>query len=558
LLLRPAQQRPHTWSATDLRTVSSDPGSERRPAVSPDGTRVVYAQFDSASGFDRLVMRAIGQSQSVRVTAKAAGFEEVPAWSPDGTQIAFERLAGDGCTVHIVPSLGGPERDVGTCRDHNTHYFDWTPDGQGLITADRPADDAASMALVRWDLATGAKQPLHYARAAGDQDLEAHYSPDGRWLAFRRGLAPYSDLWVMDPAGGNVRQVTQLHSRIRGYAWTPDSAGLVVSSNHEGRFTLYSVALRDGAVRALGVGPAEYPNAARNHDSIAYEIPRTTNRLAWVRLGVDNAIPELLAKSTGSDASPALSPDGNRVAFVSDRSGTPQVWLYDFAANAATALTDYRDALLLVPCWSADGQRLLVTVRGRDPPGLVEIDMATRRQRVVSAAADDVLAGSYGPDADSYLLVLGARGEQNRLVLVQRAGSAQETRTQLATGVEHAEADLAGRRVYFTSNARHGLFVRDLAGSTDAAPVTSGVDAGMMDGWRVVDGRIWYVAKVAWKPTDLVEFDPATGATRTVGHFDTELHDVAFSVTPARDRVVIVPLGVEDTDVGAFRIGSAR
>jgi hypothetical protein len=39
-----------------------------------------------------------------------------------------------------------------------------------------------------------------------------------------------------------------------------------------------------------------------------------------------------------------------------------------------------------------------------------------------------------------------------------------------------------------------------------------------------------------------------------LGHLQTELHDVAFSPTPARDRVVIVPLGAEDTDIGAFRL----
>jgi Tol biopolymer transport system component/DNA-binding winged helix-turn-helix (wHTH) protein len=547
------------WIASDIRAVTSDPGSERRPAVSPDGTRVAYAQFDQvsgATGVDRIVMRAIGQSQTVRLTAKSDSFEEVPTWSPDGSQIAFERLATDRCTVYIVSSLGGAEREVGPCQNYLVHYFDWTADGKALITAENPGGTSGNMVLMRWDLATGAKQPLQYEHSADAQDLEAHYSPDGKLIAFRRGLAPYSDLCVTPAAGGAVRQLTQLHSRIRGLAWTRDSRGLIFSSNHDGHFTLYTVSLDGGDVHALGVGPAEYPTAARAADTVTYEIPRTTSRLAWVALGVDGAIPELLAKSTGSDSSPAFSPDGNRIAFVSDRSGAQQIWLYDFSTLEATALTEFHDALLINPAWSADGKRLLLTVRGTDSPGLVEIDLASRRQRTVSKAGQDVLSGNYGPDADSYLLVIGESSRQNQLVLLEHAGRDDEQQMPLAAGVEHMELDAGARRAYYTKNAQRGLFARDLGGGEEKG-VTPLIESSLTDGWRVVDGRIWYVSKVAWKPTDIVEFDPAAGTRRILGHLETELRDVGFSAAPTGDRIVITPLGIEDTDIGSFRLGVA-
>jgi Tol biopolymer transport system component/DNA-binding winged helix-turn-helix (wHTH) protein len=544
------------WVASDIRAVTSDPGSERRPAVSPDGTRVAYAKFDQTSGTDDILMRALGQSQSVRLTAKSELFEEAPAWSPDGSQIAFERLGTNTCTVYIVSSVGGAEREVGTCQDYLRHYFDWTPDGKALITAQNIGGASDDMVLMRWDLASGVKQPLQYERVADAQDLEAHYSPDGKFIAFRRGLAPYSDLCVMPAAGGAVRQLTQLHSRIRGLAWTQDSRGLIFSSNHDGRFTLYTVALDSDEVHALGVGPAEYPTTARAADTVTYEIPRTTNRLAWVALGVDNAKPELLAKSTGSDHSPAFSLDGNRIAFVSDRSGAQQVWLYDFSTLQETALTDFRDALLINPAWSADGSHLLVTVRGKDSPGLFEIDLASRRQRAISKPGQDMLLGNYGPDADSYLLVIGGRSRQNQLVLLEHAGREDERQMPLATGVEHMELDAGARRLYYTKNSQRALFARDLGGGEETL-VTTTIESTLIDGWRVVDGRIWYVSKIAWKPTDLMEFDPATGTQRTLGHLDTELHDVGFSAAPKRDRIVITPLGMEDTDVGSFRLSKA-
>jgi len=547
------------WIASDVRALTSDPGSERRPAVSPDGTRVAYGQLDPSGGdksVDRIMLRAIGESQSVRLTTRSSTFEEVPVWSPDGSQIAFERLDKEKCTMYIVSSLGGAEREVGGCQNYMVHYFDWYPDGKALISAQNLGGVYDNMVLMRWDLATGTRQPLDYERTPDAQDLEAHFSPDGKYIAFRRGLAPYSDLCVMPAAGGAVRQLTQLHSRIRGLAWTQDSRGLIFSSNHNGQFTLYTVPVDGGSVQPLGIGPAEYPSSARGADSVAYEIPRTTHQLAWVALGGDKAVPELLAKSTGSDSSPAFSPDGTRLAFVSDRSGAQQVWLYDFGTREVTALTEFHAALLINPTWSADGRRLLVTARGKDNPGLVEIDLASRRQRAISKPGEEVLSGTYGADQDSYLLVLGGSARQNQLVLLEHFGSKDERQTALAAGIEHMELDAATRRLYYTKNAQSTLFARDLAGGAETL-VTPLIASTLIDGWRVVDGRIWYVSKVAWKPVDLLEFDPATGAQRVLVHLEAELHNVGFSVTPKRDRVALTPLGTEDTDIGAFRLSAA-
>ena len=63
------------WAASDVRALTSDPGSERRPAVSPDGTRVAFGQLDppgADKGVDRIMLRAIGESQSVKLTARSS------------------------------------------------------------------------------------------------------------------------------------------------------------------------------------------------------------------------------------------------------------------------------------------------------------------------------------------------------------------------------------------------------------------------------------------------------------------------------------------------------
>lgn len=545
------------WQAIDIRAITSDPGPERRPRVSPDGTRVAYSQLDPSSGFERIVVRSVDQSQAIHLTARATADEDLPTWSPDGTQIAFQRVANDGaCTLYVAPSLGGSDHEIGPCGNYLADYFDWLPDGKALITSgDLTSAMGTAQALMVLDLATGRKLPLQYQRTASDQDIEARYSPNGRWIAFRRGFAPHSDLYLTQATGGVVRQMTHLSARIMGYTWTPDGRSLIFSSNPEGGFALYTVDIEDGQVHALNVTPAAYPDAARAGGTVVYEIPRTKNTLAEVTVDPQLDKPRLLAPSTGDDSAPAFSPDGKRIAFVSDRNGSQQIWLYELDGSEPLALTDYRGAVIWNPNWSADGGRLLATVRMAGSASLVEIDVASSRRRTVAKSQSTLLCGSYGPEPGSYLLIRRAADARGELVMLQNADTANERAIPLASAVEHAEFDPATHMVYYIKSGAQGVFRRDLAGG--AEQLTQHVSSATMDGWRLVDGRIWYVTAMMMNPFDLREFDPASGADRQLVHVKAQLGDANFSVAPSHDRVIFAPMGAEDIDVGAFELSRA-
>jgi len=538
-----------------VRLLTSDPGSEDRPHVSPDGTRVAYSKVDPQSHRARIMLRAIGKTQSQQWTSSADANEDTPVWSPDGSSIVFERVADNSCELVIAPNLGGETSVAGRCQNPLTNYYDWLPDGSALITAERSEQSKGHLALVQWDLASGTKKSLDYPHAGEDEDLNAHYSPDGRWLAFRRGLAPYSDIWVVGADGKNPRQLTHLRASIRGYTWSRDSSALILASNHEGRFGLYAVDLKDAAMQSLQISPAEFPDAARHDDTVVYEIPRIQYKLTELKLGSQAEAPHALAPSTGSETQPTFSPVGDRIVFVSDRSGAQQLWLYDGANNATTALTDFREALLSNPSWSADGAKVLLTVRKPNQAQLVEIDLASRRQRVLSRPGDDVHSGHYGPVPDSVLLTLGVPGKDNQLLLVEHVSSAQEQRRLLDTGLWYSTFDVTTQRLFYSRSTRMGVFARTISGSGEQSPETL-VAADIMDSWRVVEGRIWYLTRsqAVSKTIELRERDPLDGSERTLARIAGDMPDTVFSVAPTRDRITYVSLGSEDTDIGAFRM----
>jgi Tol biopolymer transport system component/DNA-binding winged helix-turn-helix (wHTH) protein len=541
------------WQVTRLRAITADPGAERSPALSPDGQRVAYSQA-GADGRRRVVQRTLAPSHVLPVSAGGDQASDVlPAWSPDGGTLAFLRYEGDACHLLQVPVLGGAPRVLGACGPFPARV-DWSPDGRWLAASAPPPPPGSGLAIRVLAADSGLARPFAYARAAADVDLDPRVSPDGRTIAFRRGANPYSDLWVVPAAGGTPRRLTWLASRLRGHDWTRDGSALVFSSSHEGRPALYAVALGDGKVEALGVGPAEFPATARANDTVAYEIPRVRTQLATLALGGRASAPQDLLPSTGSDGSPAPSPVDARLAFVSDRGGRQQLWLRA-AAGDAYPLTDDAGPVLGHPAWRRDGRRVLVTARGAGPGQLIEIDPAARRQVVVSPAGEDVRSGVHGLRPDTWMAVVGAPTGGTELVLFDRSGTAPVRRV-VAPRVAHVEADAVTGAVYFTRVDQPGLFVIDAA---DAAPrrLARALDPGHPGGWHVAAGRLYHVVGHASGPGELHVMDPQTGDDRALARLPDDLADFDFGITAAASELVLVRTATQDTDIGVLELRHA-
>ncbi|HET9484575.1 MAG TPA: winged helix-turn-helix domain-containing protein, partial [Xanthomonadales bacterium] len=392
--------------AANIRAVTADPAREQFPSLSPDGSSVAYVRNagDVTGAPGGILLRSLDAGASPRVLTEPpeGSRDDFPVWSADGSRIAFLRWSGETCDIHVMPALGGPSQRVAPCRMRILDYLEWTPEGDGLLIC-RALENAEGMpvgrgAIQRLDLATGTVSPLPYTPSMSEADIQARVSPDGRTLAFRRGGAPYSDVYLVPYAGGEPRRLTNLRARMRGYAWYPDGSALVVSSDHEGRQALYRVDVASGAVEPLGIEDAEFPDIARRAPVLVFQKENQLNQLAHVTIGEGDSKPRMLAPATRSDSMPAHSPDGRRLAFLSARSGDMQLWLYDFATDAAHPLTRHADVELESPRWSPDGRRILHVLRGAGRSTLASVEVESRRVTVLSREDENVRFGSYSHD----------------------------------------------------------------------------------------------------------------------------------------------------------------
>jgi dipeptidyl aminopeptidase/acylaminoacyl peptidase len=108
--------------------------------------------------------------------------------------------------------------------------------------------------------------------------------------------------------------------------------------------------------------------------------------------------PELFITSTRTDIKPEYSPDGKKIAFNSDRSGSREIWIANADGSNQVQVTFFGGPLVGVTTWSPDGQWLLFHARPEGQADLFVIPAAGGSpRRLTTHSADDTLS-SYSRD----------------------------------------------------------------------------------------------------------------------------------------------------------------
>ncbi|MEO8669925.1 MAG: winged helix-turn-helix domain-containing protein [Tahibacter sp.] len=538
------------YRATATLVLTADPGAELLPHVSPDGSRVAYVAVDQGTHRRRVHVRSTSGS-AVLLPTTGNGDEAWPIWADDGASLAFLRHEQGTCHLLTVPALGGNERVRSDCSSSLFDGFDWSPDGTEFAVAILGRERGRTAQLARRSVDGGEPLEFVYSHNPQEHDFSPRYSPDGRWIAFRRGLVPFCDLYVVDTRGGDVRALTHVASRIRGFDWLADSQGLVFASDHEGSSGLYVVDANTGQLSNLHTSPAQYPDSARRANSVVYEIPKFRAMMAGVVLDRVDAPTADLAASTGSDSHPALSPDGTRVAFVSDRSGSLQVWLFDAAEQQSWPLTDEPRSVYLYPEWRSDGRRLLVTRRRAGSGSVIEIDVGSHVLREIDANGLDVRYATYAPGDESYL-VLAHSSTSTDLVRLDAARNSRSAQL-LAANVAAVQCDSSDKQVYFSRIDAPGLYVVGLEGG-DARPVDDGDSIDTRFAWRVAAHSLWYLEATADDRIVLKRRRLDNGDVSLQWQPSIEIDHTYFSIARDGHRVVVSTATRNDTDIGLLRI----
>jgi Tol biopolymer transport system component/serine/threonine protein kinase len=341
---------------------TSFPGRAVSVAFSPDGNQIAFVwDGDNADIYVKLV----GSGAPLRLTTHPAD-DLSPVWSPDGTQIAFCRAdwGQQEFGIFQVSALGTQEQKLFPL-DKKIDSLDWSPDGKFLAFdyAEKPQEPVGVFLL-----AVKERTLRRLTTPAGfSTDNFPAFSADGKSVAFARwnvgSRYSGSAIYRVPVNGGEPQRLTFENLRIMGLSWTPDSREIIFSATASGKRTqLWRIPASGGRLQALaGVGDNVLnPAVSRRGRRLAYT--KVLDEWNIWRLKIPAADerhqPTKLIYSTQAEDDPQYSPDGKRILFASNRSGSSEIWVCDSEGRKPAPVTSIGGPSTGSPCWSPDGQRI--------------------------------------------------------------------------------------------------------------------------------------------------------------------------------------------------------
>ena len=114
----------------------------------------------------------------------------------------------------------------------------------------------------------------------------------------------------------------------------------------------------------------------------------------------DGHNPFTILDSTQPVLSPAWSPDGQRLAYVSYEGQEPRIFIQNLSTGERSLISDF-PGLNGAPAWSPDGERLALTLSKDGNPELYILDLASRRLRRVTQNSSIDTEPTWSPDGDT-------------------------------------------------------------------------------------------------------------------------------------------------------------
>jgi len=477
-----------------LESLTAFPGAEQFPALSPSGNVVAFIWNGGAPGAAHVYLKQIGPTRPVQLTS-ASDDDSHPAWSSDETLVAFHRGGAPGTRgFYVIAALGGKERKVADGADE-PRPLTWTTDGQHLAVSDTLDEQGrpGRLRLYLISVATGVRRALTFPpiRVMGDDNPA--YSPNGKLLAFvRNQTSNVEDVYVMPAAGGEPRRLTFDNRGVWGLAWTSDGREVIFSSRRQGFDRLWRIPATGGSPELIPAAgeDAQYPSVSRKGNRLVYSratIDTDIWRVGLTEEGKAAGAPAKFIASTRIDTAAEYSPDGSRVVFYSNRSGSAELWVADAGGQNPFQLTSRGGKEQNYPRWSPDGQWIAYASPASGNWEVYRVSLnGGNPQQLTSEAADDYRP-SWSRDGQ-WIYFASTRDGQDNLWKIPAAGGPPVQVTH--RGALNGEESPDGKFLYFTRG--QAVWRMPMGSEAAAEKLFASGQAGLWGSWTLGPKGIYY------------------------------------------------------------------
>ncbi len=319
--------------------------NDENPQPSPDGKWLAFSMLD------HVFVAPLAGGLPVKISDFAASASS-PIWLPDSQQLLISVERNEALHLLLTDREGAWPRPLFT--------------GPGDALDAQPSLDGKRVAFVRYayedldrweiwqvDIESGQARPL--TSQAKTRDWWPRWSPDGKLIAFISQRTEFTEAWLIDADGGNLRQLTHLGMDVADLAWSPDGKQIACVVNRKGSIELALIDAASGEVSQLRAATGvhmspqwspqgdflivSFEDSTRPPDLYRVEVPGgNTTQLTFSNLPALEAnhlvIPEMVSYQSfdGLDIPAFLyrPPNPNGAALVNPHGGPSGQHIYDW------------------------------------------------------------------------------------------------------------------------------------------------------------------------------------------------------------------------------------
>jgi Tol biopolymer transport system component/DNA-binding winged helix-turn-helix (wHTH) protein len=533
-----------------IRPLTSLADETSEPAFSPDGNYVAFRRQAAQPEAFGIYVKAIGGDQLAQLTGNAD--DCCPVWSPDGRWIAFSRKANNEIGIYVVPAARGQEQTAEANGQNLTRIpasaerkldtsgvnpkrgeLAWSPDGKTIAFS-----GGSSIFLLSLE-----KSAVHRLTEPPplSEDWGAAFSPDRQKVLFVRSQATGfpDEILAVSLTGGELTRIASEHARVLGPPqWSADGQSIIFASDRGSHPGLWRVSaeVRDSPVQINDSG--WYPAVSRQGYRLAYQ--RITRSLSiWqMDLSVAGTEQHILIPSTSETdqgPGPQISPDGRKLAYMSDRSGTMEIWVSDRDGNNALQLTAIGSAG--TPRWSPDSRSIVFDASGRNPTAIYVVGLQGGAPRLLvpnNTGEESGVCPSWSRDG-KWIYFASARTGNFQVSKVAAGGG---TPVQLTKHGGHAPLpSLDGKYIYYakTQYANPEIWRVPVEGGAETL-VSPTIRPATWASWSVVRQGIVFAGPSGKGRPIVALFDLAKRQVRNL----RELNTVPFWLGASQDGKSVV------------------
>ena len=520
LVFKTIQKKTTSLSRPKVTRLTSYERDEAFPALSADGRRIAYSWRSERGDYD-IYTKVIGEEGHIPFTSDST-YEISATWSHDGNYIAFVRFGENG-GIYYKSIFGGVEKKLADITIKWGHpdmlvRVDWSPDGQWLVYNDYDSVQHTNY-LFRLNRDSGEREQITFSAPGLIGDMYPKFSPDGHWVAFERASGIYiSELYIINLDNHKLRQLTHDRKRIDDLAWTRNGRKIVFVSHREGIPRLWSVDIHGGQPQPLGIGGdgAYTISIARNSHRLVYATMQEKTDIWQAEIPADSGLikPHRLISSPYCDLFPMYSPDEQKIAFNSDRSGNDEIYTCNRDGTNIERITTIKSHSG-VPRWSPSGDNIIFDSRPKGNSDILKVDAqgTAPPDNLTDHPADDRIP-TWSRDGQ-YIYFGSKRSDEYQIYKMSVDGGEPVPITQNEGGFGFESYD--GDCFYYKKYQHSGRSIHqiNLATMEDSVAVEEYVWAFR---WSVEKDGIYYIP---WGDIPVLKlYYPNTGKVKILGTFE--------------------------------------